>query len=454
MTVVLPDHRRSPEGGAGAGDFAPRPCSRSQNASLPPYDPGPRHSRLSWKTRWIITPPRLLLALLRALPILPLPWKLVARRDEVVEVLSRPDVFAVWSCSEIARLNDGGNGKGTPFILGIDDRTEHDDQVRSLMQVFRREDVAGIVKDVASQEALERVWPFSQGSRQGEAFDAVTELITQVPLAICTRYYGIRIKGDDLVFADATFTTSGYLFSYPQKKRDPKVERATDYFRHIVEDSICAEMASGSTSSDTIVARMVRTARTRDGNVSDADFRFIRAILMGMIVGFVPTNTMAGGHILEVLLNDDKAMKAARSAALAGDDALLERCLMEALRFMPINAGPFRVCKVDHVLAAGTPRAQTIRAGTTVWALTLSAMFDPEQVSNPTLFDPSRAASDALHFGYGLHTCVGLYIARAHLTQVFKVMLRQPGLNRHDGAKMKVRGAFPTQLMVDFVPPR
>ena len=73
-----------------------------------------------------------------------------------------------------------------------------------------------------------------------------------------------------------------------------------------------------------------------------------------MITGFVPTNTMAGGHILEMLLRKPAMMKQAQQAAEAGDDDRLMHCLFEALRFMPINLGPFRICARDYTVAAET----------------------------------------------------------------------------------------------------
>ena len=80
----------------------------------------------------------------------------------------------------------------------------------------------------------------------------------------------------------------------------------------------------------------------------------IRAILIGMIDGFVPTNTMAGGHILEMLLRKPVFMARAQAAASADDDALLKRCLFEAMRFKPLNPGPFRSCAEDYTIASST----------------------------------------------------------------------------------------------------
>jgi cytochrome P450 len=180
----------------------------------------------------------------------------------------------------------------------------------------------------------------------------------------------------------------------------------------------------------------------------------IRAILSGMITGFVPTNTMAAGHMLEILLRRKDFMEEARSAALAGDDDLLKRVLFEAMRFKPLNPGPFRVCIKDYTIARGTKRAKTIRAGMNVIAGTQSAMFDPRRVKHPRRFDPHRPQSDYMLFGQGLHWCLGAHLAEAQITQTFKALLVKDGLRRASGGAGRLQrlGPFPAHLAVTFQP--
>jgi hypothetical protein len=64
-------------------------------------------------------------------------------------VLQRHDVFRVPFGSEIARLNDGDE-PGTPFILGMDDDTAHDRQVKIVMQAFQLDDIGSIVAPKAA----------------------------------------------------------------------------------------------------------------------------------------------------------------------------------------------------------------------------------------------------------------------------------------------------------------
>jgi cytochrome P450 len=147
-----------------------------------------------------------------------------------------------------------------------------------------------------------------------------------------------------------------------------------------------------------------------------------------------------------MLLRRKRLKTAAREAAVAGDDDLLKHCLFEAMRFMPLNPGPFRICGRDYTAAADTPRATTIKAKTKVLASTMSAMLDPRQLDAPRQFNSQRPASDYMLFGYGMHWCVGTFIAQAQITQTFKALLLQPGLRR--ASKLKRRGLFPDRLVV------
>lgn len=388
-----------------------------------------------------IKPPRWTLWIVRALPAPKLFWRLVGRYDEVLEVLSRNDIFASPSADEMKRLNDGGE-PGTQFILGFDDRTKHDEQLSRVMCAFPRKDIATTVAPMAAKCAAQCL------IEAGSTFDAIQGLIAKVALHICKEYFGVPLGGDPRKFAFATYTTSGHLFGPPPIKQDKDVDLATAYFRHYVEQAIRDEEAKLS-GRDTVVAKFVVSLVGANGTLSEEDFKQIRAILMGMIVAFVPNNTLVGGHILEVLLDKPQALEEAEKAAATGDDARLERVLFEALRFMPLNPGQFRTCQQDYVLAEGTPRETRIAKGSTVLAMTFAAMFDPLSVADPGKFDWSRPQSDHLHFGFGMHACVGLLIARAHITQTFKALLQQRcAIKRAPRTRTRLRGAMPVELEI------
>jgi cytochrome P450 len=389
----------------------------------------------------------------KALDWLPLPawrrWALVTRREEVLEVLANDALFNVWWGDDLRLLNDG-DPKGTPFILGLDgipsERDEYARQLRHVMWAFSRTDVERLVAPQsarAAQSALEAVRP-------GVPFDAIGQLMLPVFFDTCERYFGVRVEANRRTdFFYWSVAASGLLFG-PPFERDRLIETAQDGACRMAEvidiaiESAIAD-AAGSAKTETVLARLARRHRAHDlGRLE------MRAMLMGMIVGSVPTNTVAAGHILDTLLSSPDRLDVCREAASRGDDAWLSRCLFEAMRFWPLNPGPWRRCAEDAVIARGTPHETRLRKGTIVLASTQSAMLDPSGVREPLRYDPSRDPADALMFGSGRHWCVGRYIADAQIVQAFKPLLLARRLQRAPGrgGRMSMIGLFPEHLEV------
>ena len=70
-----------------------------------------------------------------------------------------------------------------------------------------------------------------------------------------------------------------------------------------------------------------------------------------------------------------------------------------------------------------------IPKGTTVLAVTHSAMFDPKALSHPDDFDPTRGMGNQFHFGLGLHECLGRAIGRVMIPEIVRQSLRLDGLS-------------------------
>jgi len=160
----------------------------------------------------------------------------------------------------------------------------------------------------------------------------------------------------------------------------------------------------------------------------------------------VETTSQAAIQALLVLFSRPDALARAAAAAKADDDDALSRLIFEALRFRPINPMVVRVAKEDYSLAAGEPHHTLIRKGTTVFALTWSAMFDPRVLDAPEEFRPDRPDYHYLHFATGQHACFGRYISRIQVPQILKPLLKLKGL-RATGAP-EFDGTFPQTLQV------
>lgn len=362
-------------------------------------------------------------------------WAIVTRYDDVAEALQNDRAIAVPFGDQIRTLNGGPN-----FLLGMADGPEYQALHKATVSAFPREDNSAVIGPMAYQEAS-NLLELAEGR-----IDGVGGLLTLVPTRICEKYYGLTIP-DEKNFARWTIAMSSYMFGNPNN--DPNLEKAAlsagALVRPIVDGAIA--QAKATPGSDTIVARLVRRQAEDPETMPD---EIIRAILIGMVTGFVPTNTMASGHMLDLLLDKPKWLARAQEAARSDDDDLLQRCLFEAMRFWPLNPGPFRVTAEDVTIAAGTRRAKTIKKGTKMLVSTQSAMFDPRRVERPKHFNPDRKSVDYMLMGLGLHWCIGAPLAYAQITQTFKPLLKRRNVRRAPGkaGQMKTFGPFPESLTV------
>jgi cytochrome P450 len=359
----------------------------------------------------------------------------VTRYDDVQEVLTRDRDFPVPFGRKFIEMDP----QGANFVLGMADTSEYRAVHAAIMQAFDLDDLPRI--GAIAREAAEAKLRAGKGR-----IDAIADLITFVPMEIVRRYYGVA--ADDQDFALWTIAMSGYSFA--PASLEPALRPAAMAAAARVAPLLDAAIAAAKRHPDgtTIVGRLV-AAQAGVPALTDAA---IRASLSGMITGFVPTNTMAGGHILEMLLRRPDMLAAATTAARAGDEDLLCRCLFEAMRFKPLNPGPFRTTAEDTVLAAGTPRARLIPKGTTVWAMTHAASFDPRRVPNPGTFDPWRSLADTMMFGFGRHWCIGYALARRQITETFAPLLRAGSLQRAAGPRGRpsLFGVFPEHQHVTY----
>jgi cytochrome P450 len=364
-------------------------------------------------------------------------FALITRYADVKDALTRQEIFAVPFGPRMEELNGGPH-----FLLGLQDGPEYRRQRAIAMQVFKLTDIAARVRPIARDFSINVV------SRADGKLDAIADLITRVPTELCEHYYGIPIP-NKAEFALWSIAMSAHTFDPGDNEDWARAARAAARNTQAVVDAAIQKARAAKPETETILGRLVALDGSALGGPSDTE---IRAILMGMITGFIPTNTMAAGHMLEVLLQHPDFMAQAQIAANSDDDDLLSRCLFEAMRFKPLNLGPFRVCNQDYVVAEGTGRATRIRRNTKVLVSTQSAMFDRNAVQSPRRFDPGRPAHDYLLFGGGLHWCVGAMMADAQITQMFKPLLLRRNLRRAAGRSGRLSriGPFPGHLSVRF----
>ena len=384
------------------------------------------------------------------MPILPLAGILHVTRDaQVREILLRPDDFHTPFGPEMAELGDGAT-----FLLGLDG-PEHDRLHAILAQVIRRDD-GEMVAALATRFAT-ALLDNSKGR-----IDVIGDLLKRVPAEICLRYFGLKYDDVDAL-GDWTMAISALLFGDPFG--DPAT-RTLALERHaaaalVIDDALArtqmlCRQGRLTGDGDTLIERLVLLQQKQP--VTDAE---IRAALIGLATGFIPTNTLAATRMLTVLLARPDAMAMARAAALADDLPAMRRIVLEAGRLSPaLSPGQWRYCPRNTTVTVDG-RARTIKAGSTLIVSTMSAMRDRRAISDPGSFRPDRTGPDGewhepdLVFGIGPHSCMGKHLAIEQISALFTVLLKQPGLTPAKGkpGRMQWTGPFPRHLEMTFDTP-
>ncbi|RVD59136.1 cytochrome P450 [Mesorhizobium sp. M2D.F.Ca.ET.185.01.1.1] len=410
-------------------------------ADMPPFDINRLRSKSGIASRiagLFLGDPRWLLALLRRFkPNVGFGnFLLVTKGADVRDILERGDEFETPYGPEMAELARGSN-----FILGMQDGAAYRQMKSAVLSAFPPAEVEAAVRPIAERHSRDIM------TRASPGFDAIAGLMKIVPVRICRDYFGLEID-DETEFADWSIALSALFFSDPTA--NPTTRQlavvAGDRLIKVIDRSIAA-IRERTGKDDRPLARLV--ALMDQGRLSLPD---IHSIMLGMVAGFVPTNVLAGGNCLDVILSRTDARQAVDEAIAAGDTGKLDRAIMEAMRFKPIWIGPWRYTRRDAVIGKGTRRERLVKAGTVVMPATLSAMFDPEIVQRPNEFDTSRPHRDYMVFGYGIHLCIGAEIARTQIGECVRALFSKPKLARARGrtGKMVDVGAYPANLKVDF----
>ncbi|MDP9412837.1 MAG: Dyp-type peroxidase [Pseudomonadota bacterium] len=361
---------------------------------------------------------------------------LITRDEDVRAVLADTKNFAVPFGLEMTELAGGTNS-----VLGLEGR-EHDRLRSAIRSVMKPQDLDHIRK-------WSRRYSQSMIAASGGTLDVITDLVTRVATETCCRYFGISVN-DPVAFAHWTIAVSNLLFADPTgdpKKRALALNGAARV-RFVLEDAVARvhendrQHPSSNREHVTLVDRLINEANLNDGEVV--------ATLMGLATGFIPTNTLAAGNMLEELLARPTMMEEAKRAARKGDEPALRRTLLQAARLNPaLSPGQWRYATRDSVIAGGTWREKKVRKGSIVLASIASALRDGDSASAGPAH-PERAAD--LVFGWGEHSCLGRWVAMEQIVQTFMVLLAQPNLSVSAGRHgwMQRMSVYPIRLDMTF----
>jgi steroid delta-isomerase-like uncharacterized protein len=394
---------------------------------------------------WVALRPMQMFAQLREQrPIFQTPMATVITRfPDVREVVDLDEIFSVQPYGVgLMRNNEGPN-----FLLGMDDSPQFEKELATVRLALARDDMPRIGRIV--QSIAQRLVEPARSKGRMEIADGYARL---APTLMVGEYFGV--PGPDpktlslwvrRMLSDIFLNLAG----------DPAVTQAgaeagrqfRDYVDRLIETRKARDCSPSE--SDQVLARLIALQSNETTHLEDSR---VRDMLVGLVCGVLENSAAAVVHSIDWLFDHPEQMQGAVAAAQAGDDALLLKYVLETLRFHSPVSMMARLSTREHLLAKGTPRATAIPAGTLVYAANGSAMMDAQELERPEEFRLDRPPHHYLHFGWGLHQCLGKYISQVQIVELVKALLRLPGLRRAEGSEGRIRyeQTFPANFVVCF----
>ena len=374
---------------------------------------------------------------------------IVTREQDVREVLANHECFEVPFGREMRALTGGED-----FALGLDPPA-HSDQMIAIRKAVLKDDAGAIVEHV-------RHLATTLIDESGGRIDVMRDLTGRVLAEACSRYFGLDIEEPN-GFLDRMMVVSALLFADPFG--DPKTRRlalnGAARLHYLIDRAI--KRARDKPRPNTVIDRLVEQQKT-DPMLTN---KKIRAIIIGLATGFVPTTALGAGKMLEELLRHREAWQDAIAHAKASEEARsrqepqkakaeaesLKKILLEAGRLNPaLLGGQWRYARTDGVIAAGTSRQRKVPKGSVVLVATMSALRDRRKFETPGRFRTDRAAVPDLMFGDGTHKCLGMHLAQDMITEIFLVLLsrKNVAVSSRPVGWLTSLGPFPRRLDMVF----
>jgi cytochrome P450 len=322
-----------------------------------------------------------------------------------------------------------------PFILGMDRSPELFAQRTSTYASLKAADftpVRQILEDEPMRLLTEAV------ARDGQ-IDVVNGYARLVAGRVAAAVFGIKSPSepDLLRVARAVFHETFLNLGNDEKVRKTGIAAGQELKAWIVAERK-ARMANGVLGDD-MLGRLL--ARERDGQVSEAD---VTHIVAGMLVGSIDTTATVVSNIMVEILSDPRLAESMTRDL--GDRRRFYGWCWEALRRRPHNPVVLREA-VEGTTAAGVP----VKAGTRVFAVTVSAMQDDRVFDQPARLNPDRPPHLYMHFGRGMHLCAGRDVNAIQIPALVAALLR---FHPTGAPKVKNAGPFPDQFMVRIRSPQ
>ncbi|MBO9575338.1 MAG: cytochrome P450 [Sphingobium sp.] len=362
------------------------------------------------------------------------PHPFFAEMRDTHPILALPNltlVFRFADCSLVLRRHDDFGvdlykPKQGDYFMAQDDTAEHWREksiTRAILDFEQIPDIRNFVADTAAAIL-----------REGRGRIDMPQVLTRaVPVAIVRKFFGFS-------GIDAKSLTDYSYWNQQDAFHNQPFDEASDA-ELIIEERKKANIALAAKLGWILTKRYIparlrlapndSVTRLLKLNFSGALKFPLSKVLFnagGLLIGAVETTSHCVNNVMAELFDRPDALAAAIAAARNDPPEAIDAVALEALRFRPAFPYFFRTCHKETELAGGTAFAAKVAPGTTVLAVTHSAMADCASFPDPATFDPARPQGDNFTFGQGIHECLGRAIAKPMIGEIVRQILRLPGL--------------------------
>lgn len=216
-------------------------------------------------------------------------------------------------------------------------------------------------------------------------------------------------------FAGQALTILASLTGDPDKLVQARADAfaAAEALYDDIKPIIAARRASGAEGDD-LIAFLLRTQF--EGLALD-DHQIANVVRM-LLPAAAETTTRTLANLMVVLFDHPETL-----ARVRDDRRLVPKAMNESMRYDPVAGYLARQATRDVTLSG-----VTIPAGTAASVSISSAHRDPRVFDNPETFDIDRQAKVNLGFGYGIHLCLGMPVAKLEIEAAVNALLDLPNL--------------------------
>jgi len=282
--------------------------------------------------------------------------------------------------------------------------TPYHDEVRGVWaEDFHREELVAKQTAVVERVVEERLAPFVQRLRAGETVDAIPALVRHIPTLVIADMLAIEPEHIEEFSA-----WSDAMGAIPEGGLDP-----TERGRRLVEKGMAATarlneymrkriLNADAAASGDLVTKMATSEVAKKMPLTEIMANSTQLVFAGN-----ETTAKLMAHILVTL-----AQHPDQRRAIVEDRSLIPQAIEEVHRWQVVSQENARIAAPEGAEVQGV----AIPGGAEVKILVGAANRDPSRWEDPHTFDIFREPRQHIGFGFGMHSCIGLNLARLETT--------------------------------------